>query len=165
MLTMMDDIQLPGEITNGQVAYVSRMAVVGDGRQKAAVRKLLEKAMFQLCAAKQLRTVLILAVVPRERLFHHWGFTDVFPDQMPRYPRFLNEVAVRVLQCETYSIERTWREMKHPMYDFHFRTFHPELEIFMSVSSLERRSGESREATSRSSRRASRFEYTGNISM
>jgi hypothetical protein len=143
MLAMMDDIQLPREIVEGEVAYISRMAAVGNAKQKSAVRRLIEKAMFQLCAAKQLRTVLILAVVPRERLFYHWGFSDVFPDEMPRHPQFLNKIAVRALQCETYTIERTWREKKHPLYDYFFRTFHPEIEVFMSVSSLERRSGES----------------------
>ncbi len=144
MLAMMEDIHLPSKIVDGEVAYISRMAVVGDAKQKSAVRRLIEKAMFQLCAAKQLRTVLILAVVPRERLFQHYGFSDVFHDALPRHPLFLNNIPVRALQCETYTIERTWREKKHPLYDFFFRTFHPELEIFMSVSSLERRSGEPR---------------------
>jgi hypothetical protein len=143
ILDMLDDIHLPDNIANERVAFVSRMAVTGSVHERQLVRNLLQKAVFQLCIAKQLTRILLLAVEPRERLFYRCGFSDVFADGKARHPVFLDRFPVKALYADTYGMERLWKEEKHPLYDFLFRTFHPEIEVFSSLSSLGRRSDES----------------------
>ena len=142
ILDMLDDINLPDNIMGERVAFVSRMAVVGTVAERQLVRNLMQKAVFQLCIAKQLNRILLLAVEPRERLFYRCGFSDVFEDGKARYPAFLDKFPVKALYADTYAMERHWKEQKHPLYDFLFRTFHPEIEVFSSLSSVGRRSNE-----------------------
>ena len=142
VLDLLQDVHLPGELIRERVAFVSRMAVIGDVHDRPLVRNLLQKAVFQLSVAKQLSRILLLAVHPRERLFYRCGFKDVFRDGAPRFPKFLDHFPVKALYADTYALEREWKEEKHPLYDFLFRTFHPEIEIFASVSSIAQRSNE-----------------------
>ena len=142
ILELLQDVQLPDDLTQHRVAFVSRMAVIGDVHDRPLVRNLLQKAVFQLSVAKQLSRILLLAVHPRERLFYRCGFRDVFSDGAPRFPRFLDYFPVKALYADTYALEREWKEEKHPLYDFLFRTFHPEIEVFSSVSSVTQRSNE-----------------------
>jgi hypothetical protein len=142
ILGMLDDIDLPDNILGERVAFVSRMAVVGTVHERQLVRNLMQKACFQLCIAKQLNRMLLLAVEPRERLFYRCGFSDVFEDGKARHPAFLEHFPVKALYADTYGMERHWKEQKHPLYDFLFRTFHPEIEVFSSLSSLGHRSNE-----------------------
>ena len=141
-LATLKDINLPETIVGERVAFVSRMAVTGTVHERHLVRLLMQKAVFQLCIAKQLSRILLLAVEPRERLFYRCGFSDVFPDGNARFPAFLDGFPVKALYADTYSMERVWREQKHPLYDFLFRTFHPEIEVFSSLSSIAQRSDE-----------------------
>jgi len=134
-LSMLKDIRLPVNIVKERTAFVSRMAVTGPVQERQVVRNLMQKAVFQLCIAKQLNRILLLAVEPRERLFYRCGFSDVFEDGESRHPEFLDGFPVKALYADTYSMERLWREERHPLYDFLFRTFHPEIEVFSSLSS------------------------------
>lgn len=135
-LSLLEDIKLPPNIVKERTAFVSRMAVTGTVQERQLVRNLMQKAVFQLCIAKQLNRILLLAVEPRERLFYRCGFSDVFEDGGSRHPAFLDGFPVKALFADTYSMERVWRGEKHPLYDFLFRTFHPEIEVFSSLSSL-----------------------------
>ena len=67
------------------------------------------------------------------------GFKDIFEDRLPRHPEFLNRVPIRALAMDVVTLERHWREMNHPMYEFIFNTYHPEIEVFSSVTSIRRR--------------------------
>ena len=143
VLNMLDDIDLPDNIVLERVAFVSRMAVTGTVHERNLVRSLMQKAVFQLCIAKQLNRILLLAVQPRERLFYRWGFSDVFADGEARFPALLERFPVKALFLDSYAVERLWREQGHPLYDFLFGTFHPEIEVFSSLSSISKRSNES----------------------
>jgi hypothetical protein len=150
ILDLLQDVQLPADLVCERVAFVSRMAVIGTVPERQLVRNLLQKAVFQLAVAKQLSRILLLAVHPRERLFYRCGFRDVFADGAPRFPKFLDHFPVKALYADTYSLEREWREENHPLYDFLFRTFHPEIEVFASVSSSTQRSNEPSRSSGRS---------------
>ena len=142
ILEMLQDIDLPETIVDERVAFVSRMAVIGTVAERQLVRNLMQKAVYQLCIAKQLTRILLLAVEPRERLFYRCGFGDVFADGRARHPKMLDGFPVKALFADTYSMERAWRDQKHPLYDFLYRTFHPEIEVFSSLSSIAQRSDE-----------------------
>jgi hypothetical protein len=141
-LDLLRDMALPANIVKERTAFVSRMAVTGPVQERQLVRNLMQKAVFQLCIAKQLNRILLLAVEPRERLFYRCGFSDVFPDGESRHPAFLDGFPIKALYADTYSMERLWRGEKHPLYEFLFRTFHPEIEVFSSLSSLGHRGNE-----------------------
>lgn len=139
LLPIMADMQLPDFITNHSIGYVSRMAIVGEAQRKPEIRILIDKAVFQLCQAKQIRNMLIFAVVPRQRIFMSRGFRDIFEDCQPRHPAFLNHVPIRALCMDVVTLERQWHAANHPMYEFIFDKVHPEIEVFSGVSSARRR--------------------------
>ncbi len=139
LLPIMADMELPSFITDNPIGYVSRMAIVGEAMKKPEIRLLMDKAICQLCWARQIRNMLIFAVVPRQRIFMSRGFKDIFEDRLPRHPAFLNGVPIRALMLEVVALERHWREAQHPAYEFFFNTFHPEIEIFSSITSIRRR--------------------------
>lgn len=139
---MLRDLNLPAETASPRMAYISRMAAVGSGREKSLARALANKALFQICMARQFDRMLILPALPRDKLYYRWGFTHVFPDGQPRKPAMLGGIEAHVLQLEVYAIERNWRNSNHALYDFIFRTFHPEIEVFSSLSSIAHRTSE-----------------------
>src|SRR5690606_9404734 len=116
-------LDLPESVRTERVCYVSRMAALGTGSEKRILRDLLTKALFQFCLARQVQRALIAPVLPRERLYYPWGFENLFEDGQPRFPRLLHRQKTMILQQEIYSVERRWKEEKHPKYDFVFRTF------------------------------------------
>lgn len=153
LLQVMSDMALPAFITDNEIGYVSRMAITGPARQRPLIRALLDKAIFQLCAAKQIRNMLIFAVVPRERMFMTRGFRDIFDDGLPRHPQFLNRVPIRALSLDVVTLERDWRASNHPLYSFFFEQYHAEIEIFASVTSIVRRVEQRDRATDTQPRR------------
>lgn len=136
VLDLLDDVDLPESFRSERVCYVSRMAAIGTGKEKRVIRELLSKAMFQFCLARQIQRLLLAPVVPRERLYYSWGFENVFSDGQPRTPKLLHHQQTILLQQEMFSVERRWKEENHSKYDFLFRTFHPEIQIFSSLSSV-----------------------------
>lgn len=132
-LPMEESIRLPERFRDRPLAAVSRLAVKAGHRGKM-VKLALFKAMHRYCIAKQVEWVLIGARPPLEETYLALDFIDVFPDKQPRPLATAKNLPHRILAFEIATAERRWHEIGHPLYNFMINRFHPDIEIFNSVS-------------------------------
>ena len=126
---------LPEEYNQVPMAEVSRLAV--RARNSGTLVKLaLFKALHRYCLAKQIQCIVIGARPPLDRDYIALGFKDVFPDKQLRVLNSTGGIAHRILSADLIDSERAWIEARHPLYDFMSRRFHPDIEIFASVSNM-----------------------------
>ena len=129
-------IALPTSYTHDRLGYFSRMAAVGCPISKKIARGLLHKALLQICVAKQVDRMLLLVGNVRSKLYMPWGFQPVFPDDAVLRPEMVHGRRVNLFQLETRRAEAKALELGGPLYDFLFRTYHEEIEVFSSLSSV-----------------------------
>lgn len=132
-LPMEESIHLPTTYSERPLAAVSRLAVKAGPRGKM-VKLALFKAMHRYCIAKQVEWVLIGARPPLEETYLALDFADVFPDQQLRPLATAKNLPHRILAFEVATAERRWHAIDHPLYKFMINRFHPDIEIFNSVS-------------------------------
>ena len=137
---MLAQIDLPAAYVNDRLGYFSRMAAVGSPVAKKIARGLLHKALLQICVAKQVDRMLLLVGNVRSKLYMPWGFQPVFPQTNLLHPEIVHGRPVNLFQLETRKAEATALQLGGPLYDFLFRTYHEEIEVFNSLSSVPSRS-------------------------
>ena len=133
---VLDQIDLPASYAHDRLGYFSRMAAVGDPIEKKMARGLLHKALLQICIAKQVDRMLLLVGDARSKLYMPWGFKPVFTRDTPLRPDMVNGRQVNLFELETRGAEAKALELGKPLYDFLFRTYHGEIEVFSSLSSV-----------------------------
>ncbi len=137
---MLAQIDLPRAYANDRLGYFSRMAAIGSPVAKKIARGLLHKALLQICVAKQVDRMLLLVGNVRSKLYMPWGFQPVFPQSNLLHPEIVHGRPVNLFQLETRKAEATALQLGGPLYDFLFRTYHEEIEVFNSLSSVPSRS-------------------------
>lgn len=137
-LPMEASVELPTKYRDRPLAVVSRLAVKAGVRGKM-VKLALFKAMHRYCIAKQVEWVLIGARPPLDEAYLELDFVDVFEDKQPRPLATAKNLPHRILAFEIATAERRWHKIDHPLYNFMINRFHPDIEIFSSVSNRQAR--------------------------
>lgn len=128
-------LDLPACFRGTTIAQVARLGV-RNCTDAALVKLALFKALHRYCLALQIEWMMVGAHPPLDRLYQQLRFIDVFnPEDRFRIPS-APAYDVRVMAFAVESAERTWREADHPLYDFMFAEYCPDIEIFNSVSSM-----------------------------
>jgi hypothetical protein len=126
---------LPVEYSQLPMAEVSRLAVCS-GNSGALVKIALFKALHRYCLAKQIQRIVIGARPPLDRDYIELGFGDVFADRRLRTLASTGGIPHRILSLDLVHLETAWMNSGHPLYEFMCRRFHPDIEIFASVSNM-----------------------------
>ncbi len=134
-LPLENSIKLPREFLDRPIAGVSRLAVKA-GMRGRLVKLALFKALHRYCLAKQVEYILIGARPPLDQTYTELGFDDVFEDALPRPLYTAGGLPHRMMSFNVFSAERKWHSISHPLYRFMYETFHPDIEIFSSVSNI-----------------------------
>lgn len=134
-LTLESSITLPRKYHGRPSAGVSRLAVKAGPRGRL-VKLALFKALHRYCLAKQVEWILIGARPPLDKTYLDLGFMDVFEDMMARPLASASGMLHRILCFEVFTAERRWYDLSHPLYLFMGERFHPDIEIFASVSNM-----------------------------
>lgn len=129
------DIRLPPEIRNQTIAYVTRLGVK-QGAIGSTVKLALFKSLHRYCFAKQLAWMLVGIRPPGDRDYVRLGFTDVFDKDRLIPIGSSGGVPVRLMSFEVGSAERRWKDSGNPLYEFMFSRYHPDIEVFASVSGM-----------------------------
>jgi len=134
-LSIEDSVMLPERFQGRPLAGVTRLAVKEGGSGKQ-VRLVLFKTLFRFCFATQIEWILIGARPPLDSQYRMIGFQDVFSDK--RMIPFIsaNNLPHRVLAFDVLGAERKWFETNHRLYQFMAYDFHPDIEVFSSVSGM-----------------------------
>lgn len=134
-LALESSIDLPPRFAGRPAAGVSRLAVKAGPRGRL-VKLALFKALHRYCLAKQVEWLLIGARPPLDQTYLDLGFVDMFDDGELRPLATAAGVLHRILCFEVFTAERRWHSLSHPLYLFMGERFHPDIEIFSSVSNI-----------------------------
>ena len=134
-LPITTSVDLPKYIAERPIAYVTRLGVK-QGSIGTLVKMALFKSLHRYCLAKQIATMLVGIRPPGDRDYVRLGFTDVFSED-ELVPIFSSGgVPVRLMSFDVVSAERRWNETSHPLYTFMCNDYHPDIEVFSSVSGM-----------------------------
>lgn len=134
-LPLAESLQLPERISSKTLAYVTRLGVK-QGRDGSLVKLALFKTLHRYCIAKQLHWLLVGIRPPGDRDYVRLGFSDIFEAQKLVPISSSNGTPVRLMCFEVITAERRWKETENPLYKFMFIDYHPDIEIFSSVSGM-----------------------------
>lgn len=126
-LSIEQGVELPAWLSDKTQAEATRLGV-DQGRTGRLVKTTLFKAFFLYCVEANIDYMVIGARSPLDRMYEALLFQDLFPGQyIPM--RHFNNIPHRVLAFEVGTAEERWASAKHPLYDFVFRTRHPDLDL------------------------------------
>ena len=123
------------ECSNKTIAYVTRLGV--QARADASLTKLsLFKALHRYCLACQIDWIVVTARPPLDRQYRTLGFLSVYDEDILVPIPWSANIPMKVMSLETISCERVWRKRQHPLYEFMFKEYCPDIQIFQSVSGI-----------------------------
>lgn len=134
-LPIVQEIVLPSAFTSKTIAYVTRLGVK-QGSAGSLIKLALFKTLHRYCIAKQLSWMLVGIRPPGDKDYVRLGFEDVLPDGNLTPISSSRGVPVRLMAFEVISAERRWSQSSHLLYKFMFSDYHPDIEIFSSVSGM-----------------------------
>jgi hypothetical protein len=147
-------MSVPEAMRSDTRAEITRLSAIAGA--DPLVKLCLMKASYLFCMATQVRWMVIgarnEALVRQYRML---GFKDVFDDGRMVPLRHAGRLDHRVLAFNVTAAERTWREPRHPLYEFIFETSHPDIQLFSKQPALPSRE------TTRSAEAASMLERLG----
>lgn len=133
-LNVLAKINAPRELRGHTIAEINRLAVL-PGPHSTQAKMALFKACYLFAIASQIDYFVTGARAPIDRTYISLGFVDVSPGGLTFENHELAGVRHRVLTFNVHAAERNWFNTAHPLYDFMIGQFHPDIEIFASVSS------------------------------
>lgn len=126
-LSIEQGVELPAWLRNRSQAEATRLGI-DLGRTGRLVKTTLFKAFFLYCVEANIEWMVIGARSPLDRMYDALLFQDLFPGQyIPM--RHFNNIPHRVLAFEVGTAEERWASANHPLYNFVFRTQHPDLDL------------------------------------
>ena len=126
-LSIEQGVELPAWLSSKSQAEATRLGI-DLGRTGRLVKTTLFKAFFLYCVEANIEWMVIGARSPLDRMYEALLFQDLFPGQyIPM--RHFNNIPHRVLAFEVGTAEERWANANHPLYNFVFRTQHPDLDL------------------------------------
>ena len=121
--------ELPTHMQGDTRAEITRLSAV-PGSDKL-VKVCLMKASYLFCVASQVRWMVIGARSEAlERQYKRIGFHNLLEEGRTVPLVHAGGLEHRVMAFNVSTTERTWRDSGHPLYDFFFDTFHPDIQMF-----------------------------------
>ena len=127
-LAIEQSVDLPGWLQDCSLAEATRLGVAL-GRVGRVVKTMLFKAYFLYCQQAEIDWMVIGGRAPLDRQYEALLFKDVFPGQGFIPLRHASNIPHRVLAFEVETAEERWSAARHPLFDFVFRTHHPDLDL------------------------------------
>lgn len=127
-LPLEGSIELPQWLGDAYLAEATRLGVT-----QASVGRLVKTAIFKAfylyCIAHEIEYMVVTARVPIDRQYERLLFKEVFPGRGAIPFRHVGNLPHRVLWFDPLAAERNWAEAGHPLQDFMFHTYHPDIHI------------------------------------
>jgi hypothetical protein len=127
-LALEQSVELPDWLQGCSLAGASRLGV-GLGRIGRVVKTALFKAYFRYCEQVGIDWMVIAGRAPLDRQYEALLFQDVFPERGFIPLSHASNIPHRVLAFEVETAEERWSAAHHPLFDFVFRTHHPDLDL------------------------------------
>lgn len=127
-LAIEQSVELPEWLQDCGLAEATRLGVTL-GRVGRVVKTMLFKAYFRYCQQAEIDWMVISGRAPLDRQYEALLFKDVFPQRGFIPMRHVGNILHRVLAFDVATAEERWAAANHPLFDFVFRTHHPDLEL------------------------------------
>jgi len=127
-LGLEESVVLPEWLQNKNLAEATRLGV-SHGRIGRLPKTMLFKAYFDYCVDEDIDWMVITARSPLDRQYEALLFKDVFPGGAFIPMHHVGNIPHRVMAFEVATAETRWAAAHHPLYDFIFRTYHPDIDV------------------------------------
>jgi hypothetical protein len=104
------------------------------GYNNTAVRLALFKAMYLYCYAHQVQHIWVAARRPLDRIYKSLGFTSPQTEDVWVPLSYADNIPHSILSFDVLAAERLWHDIRHPLYTFMVRTYHPDIQVFSGGS-------------------------------
>jgi hypothetical protein len=131
-LTLEQSIDLPAGLRSKSLAEATRLGVT-DERVGRIVKTVLFKAYFLYCQQAGIEWMVIAGRTPIDRQYDRLLFKDVYPGLGYVNLVHANNMPHRILSFDVNGAEANWAAAKHPLFDFIFRTSHPDIDLRNSM--------------------------------
>lgn len=131
-LQIEQSITLPEILRGRLLAEITRMTVISGYPQP--VKLALVKAIHLYCVALQISGIVCASRPSLMRQYLNLGFEDLYGDDRLVPMAHGSNLDHRVLFRDPVTSEAHHRARRHPDYDFVFRAYHPDIEVFNRVA-------------------------------
>lgn len=127
-LVLEQSVTLPDWLSSSCIAEATRLGVTQDlaGR---LVKTALFKAFFMHCQADAVDYMVIAGRSPIDRQYQRLQFSDVYPELGYVPLQHAGNLPHRIMSFEVETAEERWARARHPLFDFVFRTHHPDIQL------------------------------------
>ncbi len=132
-LVIEQSVELPAHLRGSSMAQATRLGNDGS-RMGPLVKTVLFKAYYMYCMETGVEWMVISARPPLDRAYKALLFEDLYPGELIPM-RHSNNMPHRVLALNVQSAEPSWGKVSHKLYDFMFRTHHPDVDLSDSDAS------------------------------
>ena len=127
-LSLEQSIALPEWMKGHRLAEATRLGVT-DGKGGRLVTTVLFKAFYLYCKLTGIEWMVITGRSPIDRQYERMLFEDVFPGVGYIPLAHVGNLPHRIMSSSVETAEARWTMAKNPLFDFAFRTFHPDIEL------------------------------------
>ena len=127
-LNLEQSVTLPDWLAQRSLAEATRLGVT-DQRIGRLVKTVLFKSFYQYCVTNDIEWMVISGRAPVDRQYDQLLFNDVFPGQGYMPLRHVGNIPHRILSFDVAAAKRRWTEANHPLHNFVFQTYHPDIHI------------------------------------
>ena len=127
-LSVEQSIKLPDWLKDQRLAEATRLGVT-DGKGGRLVTTVLFKAFYLYCKLTGIDWMVITGRAPIDRQYDRMLFEDVFPGSGYIPLAHVGNLPHRVMSSCVATAEARWTVARNPLFDFAFRTFHPDIEL------------------------------------
>jgi hypothetical protein len=122
---------LPDQLRGRLLAEITRLTVIA--AYPHPVKLALVKAIHLYCIALQIGGIVCASRSSLMRQYLNLGFEDLYGDERLVPLAHASGLEHRILFRDTVTSEAHNRARRHPDYDFVFRTYHPDIDVFESL--------------------------------
>jgi len=134
-LCLEQSVQLPDWLRTRRLAEATRLAVTND-KVSRLVKAILFKTYFVYCRQIGVEWLVIAGRSPIDRQYDRMLFKDVFPEMGYIPLRHAGNLPHRVMSFNLAKTEEQEGVAQHPMFDFFFRTHHPDMDLTPTLSAM-----------------------------
>ena len=127
-LSIEQSVELPAWLQECALAEATRLGIE-QGHTGALVKTVLFKAYFQYCLDAGIEWMVITARRPLDRMYEKLMFSDVVPGGGYIPMQHVNNIPHRAMCFEVGTAEERWAAANHPLFNFVFRTRHPDIDL------------------------------------
>jgi hypothetical protein len=127
-LCLEQSIQLPDWLQGKHLAEATRLGVT-DGKGGRLVTTVLFKAFYLYCEQIGTDWMVITGRSPIDRQYERMLFTDIFPGIGYVPLAHVGNLPHRVMASEVATAKARWTASNNPLFDFAFRTHHPDIQV------------------------------------